>query len=68
VLLDNAQELLKTSPLTEDDLVQRFKLAMDDALAYGLTSIHDAGLDPTSLDFFVRSVFFLCVCPFVDHS
>jgi predicted component of type VI protein secretion system len=61
VLLDNAQELLKTPPLTEDDLVQRFKLAMDDALAYGLTSIHDAGLDPTSLDFFVRSVFFLCV-------
>ncbi|KAJ7873422.1 amidohydrolase family-domain-containing protein [Mycena leptocephala] len=54
VLLDNAQELLKTPPLTEDDLVQRFKLAMDDALAYGLTSIHDAGLDPTSLDFFVR--------------
>ncbi|KAJ7864326.1 amidohydrolase family-domain-containing protein [Mycena leptocephala] len=54
MLLDNAQELLKTPPLTEADLVQRFKVAVDDALAYGLTSIHDAGLDPASLDFFVR--------------
>ncbi|KAJ7779933.1 amidohydrolase family-domain-containing protein [Mycena metata] len=54
VLLDNAQELLKTPPLTEDDLVQRFTVAVNDALAYGLTSVHDAGLDPASLDFFAR--------------
>ncbi|KAJ7032151.1 amidohydrolase family-domain-containing protein [Mycena alexandri] len=54
VMLDNAQELLKTPPLTEADLVQRFTAAVNDALAYGLTSIHDAGLDPTSLEFFNR--------------
>ncbi|KAJ6565072.1 amidohydrolase 3 [Mycena sp. CBHHK59/15] len=54
VLLDNAQELLKTPALTENDLLQRFTVAANDALAYGLTSVHDAGLDPTSLDFFVR--------------
>ncbi|KAJ6518556.1 amidohydrolase family-domain-containing protein [Mycena vulgaris] len=54
VLLDNAQELLKTPPLTEEDLMQRFTVAVTDALAYGLTSVHDAGLDPTSLAFFSR--------------
>lgn len=56
VLLDNAQELLKMPPLTEGDLVQRFTATVNDALAYGLTSVHDAGLDPTSLDFFIRYV------------
>ncbi|KAJ7434368.1 amidohydrolase [Mycena galericulata] len=54
VLLDNAQELLKTPPLTQSDLLQRFTVAFSDALAYGLTSVHDAGLDPASLAFFVR--------------
>ncbi|KAJ7189665.1 amidohydrolase family-domain-containing protein [Mycena pura] len=54
VFLDNAQELLKMPPLTEDDLVQRFTMAVNDALAYGLTSVHDAGLDPASLAFFTR--------------
>ncbi|KAJ7215765.1 amidohydrolase family-domain-containing protein [Mycena haematopus] len=54
MMLDNAQELLKIPPLTEDDLLERFTKAVNDALAYGLTSVHDAGLDPTSLDFFVR--------------
>ncbi|KAJ6476492.1 amidohydrolase family-domain-containing protein [Mycena vitilis] len=54
VLLDNAQELLKLPALTEGDLVQRFTAAVSDALAYGLTSVHDAGLDPASLDLFLR--------------
>ncbi|KAJ7235541.1 amidohydrolase family-domain-containing protein [Mycena rebaudengoi] len=54
VLLDNAQEFLKAPALTEGDLIQRFTVAVNDALAYGLTSIHDAGLDPISLEFFVR--------------
>ncbi|KAJ7182054.1 amidohydrolase family-domain-containing protein [Mycena filopes] len=54
VLLDNAQELLKTPALTEADLVARFEAAVRDALAYGLTSVHDAGLDPVSLEFFQR--------------
>ncbi|KAJ6494587.1 amidohydrolase family-domain-containing protein [Mycena sanguinolenta] len=54
MLLDNAQELLNIPPLTEDDLLQRFTTAVNDALAYGLTSVHDAGLDPASLEFFSR--------------
>ncbi|KAG6866609.1 hypothetical protein C0991_000719 [Blastosporella zonata] len=54
VLLDNAQELLKQPELTEADLVRRFHVAVKDAHALGLTSIHDAGLDPASLAFFKR--------------
>jgi len=50
--LDNAQELLKQPKLTEGDLLRRFKVAVRDAHRFGLTSIHDAGLDPTSLKFF----------------
>jgi Predicted metal-dependent hydrolase with the TIM-barrel fold len=57
--LDNAQELLKQPPLTEADLLKRFSAAIQDAVSLGLTSIHDAGLDPVSLDFFKRSVLFL---------
>ncbi|GLB37251.1 putative amidohydrolase family protein [Lyophyllum shimeji] len=54
VLLDNAQELLKQPELTEGDLLRRFRVAVRDAHALGLTSIHDAGLDPASLAFFKR--------------
>lgn len=58
LLLDNAQDLLKQPPLTESDLLRRFKVAIRDAHRYGLTSIHDAGLDPASLAFFKRFIFF----------
>ena len=54
VLLDNAQDLLKQPALTEADLVRRFRVTVKHAHAYGLTSIHDAGLDPASLAFFRR--------------
>ncbi|KAJ3574658.1 hypothetical protein NP233_g1624 [Leucocoprinus birnbaumii] len=54
VFLDNAQDLIKQPGLTEDDLLRRFKLAVDHAHSRGLTSIHDAGLDPMSLAFFKK--------------
>jgi predicted amidohydrolase YtcJ len=54
MLLDNAQELLQQPPLTEHDLMKRFKITVEHAVKYGLTSIHDAGLDPSSLKFFKR--------------
>ncbi|KAF9245006.1 amidohydrolase family-domain-containing protein [Melanogaster broomeanus] len=54
VLLDNAQGLVKTPALTEDDLRRRFALTVRDALSFGLTSIHDAGFSPVSLEFFKR--------------
>lgn len=54
MLLDNAQELVKQPPLTDADLQKRFDITVQAALANGLTSIHDAGLDPMSLKFFTQ--------------
>ncbi|EKM80842.1 hypothetical protein AGABI1DRAFT_112574 [Agaricus bisporus var. burnettii JB137-S8] len=52
VFLDNAIRYIKQPDLTNDDLRKRFKIAVDHAYERGLTSIHDAGLDPVSLAFF----------------
>ncbi|KAJ2937032.1 hypothetical protein H1R20_g58, partial [Candolleomyces eurysporus] len=52
LFLDNAQDLLKQPKLTEGDLFRRFMVTVRDAHRHGLTSIHDAGLDPASLAFF----------------
>lgn len=54
VLLDNAQDLVKRPVPTEQDLLRRFNITVNDALSYGLTSIHDAGFNPVSLEFFRR--------------
>ncbi|KAH7915226.1 amidohydrolase family-domain-containing protein [Hygrophoropsis aurantiaca] len=54
VLLDNAQPLAKRSTLTEQDLLRRFAATVKDVVALGLTSVHDAGLTPVSLQFFKR--------------
>jgi predicted amidohydrolase YtcJ len=54
MLLDNAQELIKQPRLLEDDLLRRFNSAIEQAVKFGLTSIHDAGLDPVSLNFFKK--------------
>ncbi|KAG1761990.1 amidohydrolase family-domain-containing protein [Suillus occidentalis] len=54
VLLDNAQDLVKRPVPTEQDLLRRFNITVNDALSYGLTSIHDAGFNPISLEFFRR--------------
>lgn len=56
LLLDNAQELLKQPKPTQKDLQKRFMTTVRDAHSYGLTSIHDAGLDPSSLQFFKEEV------------
>ncbi|KAI0036858.1 amidohydrolase family-domain-containing protein [Vararia minispora EC-137] len=54
VLLDNAQYLVPIPPPTQKDLEKQFSLVVDDALSHGLTSIHDAGFDPKSLEFYKR--------------
>ncbi|KAE9401637.1 amidohydrolase 3 [Gymnopus androsaceus JB14] len=54
MLLDNAQELVNQPKLLEDDLLKRFNSAIQAAVRYGLTSIHDAGLDPVSLNLFKK--------------
>ncbi|KAG2746404.1 hypothetical protein P692DRAFT_20782464 [Suillus brevipes Sb2] len=61
VLLDNAQDLVKRPVPTEQDLLKRFNITVNDALSYGLTSIHDAGFNPISLEFFKRSTEHPCV-------
>jgi predicted amidohydrolase YtcJ len=54
VFMDNAQDVID-QPLPSDELLaKRFALTVQDALSIGLTSVHDAGLDPTSLAFFKR--------------
>ncbi|KAI9442272.1 amidohydrolase family-domain-containing protein [Lactarius indigo] len=52
VFLDNAQFLVTVPPPTHKDLEKRFQLVVEDAVSVGLTSIHDAGFDPRSLEFF----------------
>ena len=54
VFLDNAQALVERPDPTHEVLEARFNATVKDALAAGLTSIHDAGFDPMSLDFFRR--------------
>ncbi|KAH9830731.1 amidohydrolase family-domain-containing protein [Rhodofomes roseus] len=52
--LDNAQTLVERPKPTHETLEARFNATVKDALAAGLTSIHDAALDPMSLEFFQR--------------
>lgn len=54
VFLDNAQALVDRPDPTHEILEARFNATVKDALAAGLTSIHDAGFDPMSLEFFRR--------------
>ncbi|KAI0298561.1 amidohydrolase 3 [Russula brevipes] len=56
VLLDNAQFLVTVPPPTYKDLEKRFQLVVADAISHGLTTIHDAGFDPRSLEFFKSSI------------
>ncbi|KAF8881536.1 amidohydrolase family-domain-containing protein [Mucidula mucida] len=54
LFLDNAQELIHIPDPTDEDLLKKFSITVRDALAHGLTSIHDAALKPESLAFFNR--------------
>lgn len=50
--MDKAQDLVKRPRLTHNDNLIRYKLAVRDALSKGLTSLHDAGFDPATMDFY----------------
>ncbi|KAG1896052.1 amidohydrolase family-domain-containing protein [Suillus fuscotomentosus] len=54
VILDKAQDLLQKPDPTEQDLLRRFDATVKDVLSHGLTSVHDAGFKPISLEFFTR--------------
>ncbi|KAJ7350257.1 amidohydrolase family-domain-containing protein [Mycena albidolilacea] len=54
MFLDNAQDIIFQPALTDGDLLRRFSIAVRDVVAVGLTSVHDAGLNPASLKFFSK--------------
>lgn len=54
VFLDKAQDLVPKEPATEELLLSRWAAMVKDAHAVGLTSVHDAGFSPVSLQFFQR--------------
>jgi predicted amidohydrolase YtcJ len=53
---NNVQDLIGQRELNEDDLMGIFSLAVQDAVSVGLTSVHDGGLNPMSLNFFARYI------------
>ncbi|VDB91468.1 unnamed protein product [Peniophora sp. CBMAI 1063] len=54
VFVDSAQDLIAYSELTDSDLLKKLTYTMNDALSWGITSIHDAKLGQEELDFFHR--------------
>ncbi|KAH9851483.1 amidohydrolase family-domain-containing protein [Lenzites betulinus] len=54
VFLDNAQDLVIRPEPTYKQLQKRFAATVKDAHSLGLTSVHDAGFNPMSLEFFRR--------------
>ena len=52
MFLDNARDLIPIPPPTEEALLKRLALVVKDAHAVGLTAIHDALLEPDTIDFF----------------
>ena len=54
VFLDNAQDLVVRPEPTYNQLQKRFAATVKDAHSLGLTSVHDAGFNPMSLEFFRR--------------
>ncbi|EAU90782.2 hypothetical protein CC1G_09259 [Coprinopsis cinerea okayama7 len=54
VFIDTAQSLIAPPPITPKIQRQRFTNTVNDVLSVGLTSLHDAGFKPESLEFFSR--------------
>ncbi|KAF9078440.1 amidohydrolase family-domain-containing protein [Rhodocollybia butyracea] len=55
IFLDNAQSLIYVAPPEEDNFA-RFKFTVEDALANGLTAMHDAGFLPETLEFYEKQI------------
>jgi hypothetical protein len=54
IFVDNAMALIPRPKWTNDTMKRYFATTMKDALAHGLTSIHDAGTYPDHIQFFKR--------------
>jgi hypothetical protein len=56
IFVDNAKNLIPSPALTFETMKRYFTSTMKDALAHGLTSIHDAGAPPEQIRFFKECV------------
>ncbi|KAF6765531.1 amidohydrolase family-domain-containing protein [Ephemerocybe angulata] len=56
VFFDAAQNLIEMPSISDEELSRRLHMAARDALALGLTSLHDAGFKPESMEAFKREV------------
>jgi predicted amidohydrolase YtcJ len=45
-------DLITKPPMTQQQMEQYFNITINDALRYGLTSIHDAASVPEAISFF----------------
>ncbi|KAG6895861.1 hypothetical protein C0992_011960 [Termitomyces sp. T32_za158] len=54
VFVDNAMDLIPTPEWDEERINQFFNKTLEDALSYGLTSIHDAMTTPQQIQFFKK--------------
>ncbi|PPQ66160.1 hypothetical protein CVT26_010883 [Gymnopilus dilepis] len=52
VFVDNAMSLIPIPPWTETQLSEFFDMTIQEALSFGLTSIHDADTKPAHIEFF----------------
>lgn len=56
MLVDNAMALAPAPAWSEAQMTDYFERTMRDALAHGLTSIHDAAAEPAMIKFFMKCV------------
>jgi predicted amidohydrolase YtcJ len=54
IMVDNAMDLIPKPPMSEESARDYFDVAMEDALAHGLTSIHDADSRPEAVSLFKK--------------
>ncbi|KIN96284.1 hypothetical protein M404DRAFT_16921 [Pisolithus tinctorius Marx 270] len=52
IFVDNAMSLIPLPPPSEADMQRYFERTVKDALAVGLTSIHDAATEPDAIEFY----------------
>ena len=57
MFVDNAMALIDIPIWTTQDMLKFFKTTSDEALAHGLTSVHDADTNPGFISFYKKLVF-----------
>lgn len=57
IFVDNARKLIPSPEWSTNTMKRYFETTMKDAVAHGLTSIHDAGTSPKQILFFQKYCF-----------